>query len=185
MFKPKINKSFQQSCIVFLGVFMLVSCADEAADKELDTSSPVITLNGESTVTLIQGTTYVEAGAIATDDVDGDVGITTTGTVDVTTPNTYIITYTATDSTNNSSTATRTVIIVELDTVPPEIILNGASTVTLIQGSAYVEAGASATDNIDGNVNVTITGNVDVNTPESYIITYTASDNANNSNTAT
>lgn len=66
------------------------------------------------------------------------------------------------------------------DSTPPIITLNDARIITLIQGTNYVEAGASAIDDVDGTVNVTTTGFVDVNTANSYTITYTATDSANN-----
>ena len=49
---------------------------------------PTITLTGSSTITLLVGDTYTEAGcATATDEIDGDLtsSIITTGTVDTST----------------------------------------------------------------------------------------------------
>ena len=63
-----------------------------------DLSPPVITLSGEATVTLEAGTTYVDAGATATDNIDDSVSVTTSGSVDTDTPGTYTLTYTATDA---------------------------------------------------------------------------------------
>ena len=79
---------------------------------DVDDSAPVITLNGVNPVTLMQGVTYEDAGASATDDQDGSVGVTTSGSVDTSTLGTYTITYTATDTAGNISTATRTVNVV-------------------------------------------------------------------------
>jgi hypothetical protein len=85
----------------------------------VDTTGPVITLNGNSTVTVECHTPYADAGATANDACDGSTpSVTATGSVDVNTPGTYTITYTATDGAN-SSTATRTVNVV--DTTPPTI----------------------------------------------------------------
>ncbi|MFV2056209.1 MAG: immunoglobulin-like domain-containing protein, partial [Thiohalomonadales bacterium] len=151
----------------------------------LDTVPPVITLNGQSTVTLVQGTAYIEAGASATDNIDGDVNVTTTGTVDINTPNIYTITYTAIDSENNTGMAARTVVIVSADNSPPVITLNGEGIITLAQGTTYIEAGASATDDVDGSIEVIITGNVDVNTLGNYTITYTATDSSTNTSSLT
>jgi hypothetical protein len=84
-----------------------------------DTTAPVITLNGASTVAYVAGTTtaYSDLGATAIDNIDGDVSgnIVTTGSV----PNqmgTYTITYTAIDSNGNTSVATRTVNVTQLQT---------------------------------------------------------------------
>ena len=66
------------------------------------------------------------------------------------------------------------------DTVAPEITLNGQKNMTLTIGDTYVEQGATALDNYDGNVNVTITGTVDTQRVGTYVITYTAIDSAGN-----
>lgn len=76
-----------------------------------DTVAPVISLNGEATVTLQQGTSFVDSGATATDIVDGVVDATTTDSVG-TAVGTYILTYRATDSAGNSSSVQRTVNVV-------------------------------------------------------------------------
>jgi len=77
-----------------------------------DTTKPVITLNGENPMELIQGTAYSEAGATATDDRDGTITVTTSGTVNINTLGSYTITYKAVDSAGNEAVATRTVDVV-------------------------------------------------------------------------
>jgi len=79
---------------------------------EIDITPPVITLNGNSSITLIQGRLYLEEGASATDDIDGKISVAISGTVDTNILNTYTITYTATDAANNSSTVIRTVDVI-------------------------------------------------------------------------
>jgi hypothetical protein len=71
------------------------------------------------------------------------------------------------------------------DRVAPTIVLNGAETVTLASGQEYVEEGATATDNIDGDISsqVTIIGTVNSTVVGTYTLTYTASDRAGNSAT--
>ena len=79
-----------------------------------DLVAPVITLNGTDPVTLTCGVdTYVEEGATAIDDVDGTVPVTIGGdTVDTSVNGTYIVTYTAKDSTCNTAQESRTVEVV-------------------------------------------------------------------------
>ncbi|MFT5628579.1 MAG: hypothetical protein ACI92X_001832 [Dokdonia sp.] len=65
----------------------------------------------------------------------------------------------------------------------PVISLNGASTVNLSPGDAYNELGATATDNVDGNISgsIIIGGDtVNTNVLGSYVVTYNVSDAAGN-----
>ncbi len=76
-----------------------------------DTTPPVITITGGSTTSVMQFSTYADAGATAVDAVDGAVSVTTTGSVDTNTTGVYDINYTATDAAGNTATATRTVTV--------------------------------------------------------------------------
>ncbi len=71
------------------------------------------------------------------------------------------------------------------DTVPPVITLNGPQSITLLRGEAYIELGATATDNVDGPVAVIITGTVNSDVVGVYTITYSARDTAKNRATTT
>ena len=76
-----------------------------------DTTAPLITLNGDNPLILTTGDTYTEAGATATDDVDGAVAVSVSGNVDTTTEGNYTVVYSATDSAGNGASVTRTVIV--------------------------------------------------------------------------
>ena len=84
----------------------------------VDTTAPVITLNGASTINLNVGDIYTEQGATATDDKDGDITasiITAGDTVDTNTAGAYIITYNVSDAAGNPATeVTRTVNVAEV-----------------------------------------------------------------------
>ena len=67
------------------------------------------------------------------------------------------------------------------DLTPPVITLNGMSSVEITVGESYSDAGATATDDQDGIVPVTVSGNVDTSMIGTYTITYTAVDSAGNS----
>ncbi len=152
----------------------------------LDTVAPVITLNGSATIQLTIGDNYIEQGAAATDNTDGDITaqITQTGTVDTNTAATYIITYSAVDAAGNSTSVIRTIVVSEpaLDTTAPVITLNGSATIELTVGDNYVEQGANATDDIDGDITgqINISGTVDTNTEGTYQLTYSVTDTAEN-----
>jgi len=66
------------------------------------------------------------------------------------------------------------------DTTPPTITLHGEQTVKVLLHDAYTEEGADAVDDVDGNVSVTISGEVDVHKEGRYTVTYSASDSAGN-----
>lgn len=65
------------------------------------------------------------------------------------------------------------------DNTPPVISLLGSSSITIELGSTYEEPGATATDNIDGAVEVEIAGSV-ADQLGTYTLTYTATDSAAN-----
>jgi hypothetical protein len=83
-----------------------------------DVTHPVVTLTGPSPQTIEAGTPYIELGATATDNVGvvGDVTIDAAA-VNTSTTGDYLVTYTAVDAAGNSTTAIRTVTVV--DTTPP------------------------------------------------------------------
>jgi hypothetical protein len=100
-----------------------------------------------------------------------------------------VVTITATDKAGVLTLATATAQILEdetsapSDTVPPVITLSGLATITLDWGSVYIDAGATATDNVDSSVTVNSSGTVNTAKPGVYTISYTASDAARNSAT--
>ena len=68
-----------------------------------DTTAPVITINGANSITITVGTTYTDAGATCTDNLDPNPSLTQTGTVDTSTVGQYTVTYICTDAANNSA----------------------------------------------------------------------------------
>lgn len=159
--------------------------------QHADTTAPVITLLGDDPVAITVGDAYVDAGATATDDLDGDItaNIVVGGDiVDVNNAAQYIITYNVSDAAGNAAAeVTRTVNVNDpVDTTPPDITLIGDAVVELNVGDTYNEEGATATDNVDGDIsaNIVIGGDtVDTNTAGQYIVTYNVSDAAMNAAT--
>lgn len=148
-----------------------------------DSTPPVITLNGEAAIQLEAGSEYIEAGATAEDDVDGEVSVSISGSVDINKLGEYTLTYTAVDSSGNSANESRTVTVV--DTTPPVITLLGESDIQVEAGSEYTDAGATASDTVDGDVSVTIEGSVNTSALGEYTLTYSANDLSGNSSTTT
>ncbi len=76
-----------------------------------DKAAPIISLNDSSVIHMQVGDKYLEAGAKAVDATDGDLKITTEGTVDTGTAGEYTVTYSVTDSAGNTATKTRKIIV--------------------------------------------------------------------------
>jgi hypothetical protein len=71
-----------------------------------------------------------------------------------------------------------------VDIVAPNITLNGSSVINMTVGSLYAELGATANDDVSGDLTVNITidnSSLDVNTVGTYNITYFVTDDAGNS----
>ncbi len=68
------------------------------------------------------------------------------------------------------------------DTTAPVISLNGSANMTVIQGDSFTDPGATAQDDIDGDIsaNIVVEGNVNTNVLGLYILTYSVTDSANN-----
>jgi hypothetical protein len=100
-------------------------------NTSVDTTLPVITLNGAASVTIPFGSTYTDAGATATDNVDGNItsSIVTVNPVDTSIAGTYTITYNVSDSSGNAANqVTRTV------TVEEEVVVDTVEEITLKLG---------------------------------------------------
>ncbi|HCG9710666.1 TPA: DUF5011 domain-containing protein [Vibrio parahaemolyticus] len=144
-------------------------------------TAPTIELVGESNITIGYKDTFVDPGATALDKEDGNLDITTKGTV----PQeigTYTLSYETVDSQGETASITRTVEVV--DNVKPSISLTHAD-MTIETGYQYLEPGFTASDEIDGELSVTVDSNIDTDTPGTYAVTYTATDKANNTTTTT
>ena len=149
---------------------------------DVDKEAPSITLKGDSTIELKVGEKYKEAGASAIDIVDGEVAVSISGKVDTSSAGQYELIYSAADKAGNTAEEKRTITVesVVVDDVDPIITLNGESSISLEHAAAYEEAGAKAIDAEDGKLDVTISGNVDVQQAGMYELKYSASDKAGN-----
>ncbi len=121
------------------GLHRVTFTAAHFTQFDIDTTSPVITRLGDSSVSVVYGSTYTDAGATATDTMSGNLtsSIVTTGTVNTHLVGTYTLHYNVADGAGNSATeVTRAV------TVTPKAIT--------------VTAGAN-TKNHDGNTSASVT----------------------------
>ena len=144
----------------------------------IDTVAPRIWLAETPGSYVIPGQSYQEQGFIARDNYDGDL----TDQVVKTVLSDKII-YTVADSSGNMDEVERP--IVYYDPIPPELTLNGESSMALPYGQAYQEPGYSAWDNCDGDITdrVQVSGTVQPYRPGTYQIHYTVTDDYGNTDT--
>ncbi|WP_298347020.1 immunoglobulin-like domain-containing protein, partial [uncultured Algibacter sp.] len=96
-----------------------------------------------------------------------------------------LITYDVSDAAGNAATQVVRTVNVIPDTTAPVITLNGNASIDLNVGGTYTEQGATATDDLDGDITagIVIGGVVDTNIGGTYLITYDVSDAAGNAAT--
>ena len=153
-----------------------------------DVTAPVISLLGDATVSLELGSTYTDSGATAVDNIDGTItsGIATVNPVDVNTVGTYTVTYNVSDAAGNAATQITRTVNITADVTIPVIAITGSNPQRIEVGTAYSELGATAVDNIDGDITDSIlidTSAIDLDTVGTYLITYNVSDAAENAAT--
>src|SRR5579872_3747103 len=179
------------------GVYpVLVSSTDQAGN--IGTASGILTVN--TTAPTLSVNPFAENAATITGSTDpgATVTVTVNGTsidasVDgaggwsadlgtITPDGTYPLQVAATNSLGTQALISKTLII---DTTPPVITLLGSPDVTIQVFSTYTDAGATALDNIDGDISsgIAVNSNVDPNTIGDYTVTYSIRDAAGNAAT--
>ncbi|MCK5022246.1 MAG: DUF5011 domain-containing protein [Candidatus Pacebacteria bacterium] len=106
----------------------------------VDNEAPVITIIGNNPALIQLGSSYLDLGANAIDNISGTLGVKTGGdVVDTTKADSYFVTYTAIDEANNTAQVTREVIIYDYGEIPEvpeeEPIVESADT----EGSGVTE----------------------------------------------
>src|SRR5699024_10160981 len=109
-----------------------------------DNEAPVIRLDDDTPIELEGGETYEEPE-----------------TTDNKVPEDYTVNYEVADNYGNITTETRKVVVLE-DNEAPVITLNDDTPIELEVGETYEEPGATAEDNVDGDItdDIEITGEV-------------------------
>lgn len=145
-------------------------------------SIPKIELVGDRIIELNIGETYIEKGAKAcenNEDISSKIKII--GNVDTSKVGKYEVIYTVSNRNNKAQRSVKRIIIV-VDNVPPVIKLNGEEKITVYIGSEFKDLGATAVDNVDGDITseIVTTGNVDFSTTGQYKLVYSVSDRKGN-----
>ncbi|MEX0933680.1 MAG: immunoglobulin-like domain-containing protein, partial [Candidatus Paceibacterota bacterium] len=172
--------------------------------------APVIDINGNNPAYLDIGADYSDLGATITDDKDDNLGYTTfvngvevlpgeVPYIDTSTTSEHSIIYSVIDTDGNSASAERLVYVgattttdttstTTQDTIAPIITLTGSSTVSILVGDAYEDAGATAEDpsNSSGQVEdltdqIVTENTVDTSIAGEYSVRYNVTDSAGNS----
>ena len=114
-----------------------------------DSIAPVITLLGDATVSIEVGDTYIDAGATAKDNYDGDItsNIVTVSNVDTAIVGSYTVTYDVSDANGNAAdTVTRIVTVedalsmVEIEKIELDIFPNPTSSIWQIKPLKIIES---------------------------------------------
>ncbi len=154
----------------------------------VDTTAPLVVVNGENPVTVELGSSYEDAGATVTD-LDSFT-LTTDSDVDTSLIGTYSVVYTATDASGNSAFATRTVFVE--DTTSPVITSPSSFSAEENQtsiGTVEVTDAGNVTFTVTGADNIVIDENgvlsfitpPDYETQTEFTITVTVTDESGNS----
>jgi len=133
-----------KKALIFLAIIFVciavgfVSCKKDNHDTTptptVDNTPPVITLLGNDydVVVYKSSISYIDMGATANDNVDGNVSVIVAGTVKMDSAGNYTLTYTAHDAAGNIATKTRNVIV---DAAP--YISGNYSHVDVIDGTPF------------------------------------------------
>lgn len=175
MVTAKIKKVKIKKAVLFTIVIVTIMMANVAAAKLKITAPGPITLEATGVVTHITdlGIPKITGGTEPyTNDApagnDFPVGVTT-------------VTWTTIDSVGNIA-VTDTQLVTIKDTTAPSITINGVNPIIINQGDVYTDAGATATDIVDGDItkNILVNNSVNKDVIGTYTVTYDVNDSAGN-----
>lgn len=183
---------------IFKGKVVVESVQNtENVEIENNNIKPIIILNDPTSEQIEQNANYEDPGIKSvTDDRDilnvEDVelkyefydGNTTekVDKIDTTKIGVYYITYSIKDTDGNEGIAVRTVNVYRKDTTPPTIKLNGEEKIYVSTGKPWVDPGATAYDEEEGDISdrILVIGKVNYKKPNTYIIKYHVQDKEGN-----
>lgn len=173
-------------CQVCIGLLAVVIAAEITAIVfvAIFLNNLTFALNGEKNITLNFGDTYTDEGVVATT-TNWDLSdfVSVEQSVDTAHIGAYTIVYHL-DFLNHHYSLERKVEIV--DNVSPAITVNGDAEIKIYIGGEYTDAGATATDNYDGDITnkITTQNELDNSKEGEYKIVYSVVDSSGNSASA-
>ena len=96
---------------------------EDVEDNNNDVTHPIIVMLGSNSITIPRGSTYIDAGSTANDNIDGNItaNIQTISNVNTSLVGTYTVTYNVSDAAGNAAIqVTRTVNIIDSDYIVSE-----------------------------------------------------------------
>ena len=172
------KRNFFRIVVIELQIIGLLLCAVLAASVNID-----VLLSGDEVMTVEQGATFVDPGAVAY--ADGrQLDVKVTGTVNTDVPGTYTLCYRAKYLLSRAEVSR---IVHVVNERPPVITLQGENQITIVMGEAYAEPGFTAVDRNGKDLAalVRISGEVNTMSAGSYTITYRVTDDAGREAVAT
>ena len=133
----------------------------------VDNEKPVITKSDEDIHVCPNNGKILEGNITASDSYDGDISNKLSFNYDRSTNKLFV---SVSDSSGNKKDEFYDV--VASDQVPPVITINGDSTISIKNGSEYSDLGASAIDNCDGEVEVSVHNPVNAKKNGTYELIY-------------
>ena len=174
-------------CQICIGIFAFAVAAEVAVIVSIVifVSNIAFVLNGNEDITINYGDTYYDEGVTATT-INWDLSdyVSTEQAVDTSHVGVYYISYHL-DFLNHHYLLRREINVV--DTAPPTITLSGEPEVKMYVDDEYTDAGATATDDYDGDITSKIITNSTLDTTQEgeYEVSYFVEDSSGNTATAT
>ncbi len=185
------------------GLYIIIYSVKDAAGNEVilsrfvtvqDVSAPILTAPDDIIVNAVDANgvavTQQEVAnflnsVIAVDDVEGEISIISHDAPAILNMGSTQVTFSASDSSGNTGFISANVTVVDGDS--PVLSLNGANTINLEMNQAYQELGATALDNVDGNITsqIIISNNVNTAFSGNYQVIYSVTDASGNQSNIT
>ena len=149
-------------------------------------SQPLLYLNGPEQLTITKNTSYLEYGAFLITFSPNKIEELDSTYISSGVNNVEAGKYTVEYSYPQAESVTRIVYVSDaqsdIDEIIPEITLIGSSEITISQGETFSDPGATAIDNVDGNITsrIQITGTVNTTQKGTYYLKYDVTDLSGN-----
>ncbi len=147
----------------------------------VDREPPVITLKAGSSAEVECRGIYEDPGVSATDNCDGDLSgsVTVSGSVDLTAPGDYQLSYAVADGSGNNAAGVKRTVAVRDTTAPVITLTVDDDQVVGCAGQQY-STGAELSEACDSTAAIVMVDNVDLSAPGDYTVTYDATDASGN-----